>query len=141
MAGLLEQIKEKETRLAELELEARRLRAELLEVRQHMMGAVGVTPPPVNASTRGNSTAWAEAVLRRALKPLHVNDIISAIEREYHTSVRYATLVGNISRLVKKGKTFTRTGPNVFGLVEWQDHMDIDTESARLRWEAEDNQP
>lgn len=61
----------------------------------------------------------AEAVLRAHDRPMHVNEILSAIERDYQESVRYATLVGNISRLIKKGKIFERTGPNTFGLIEW----------------------
>jgi hypothetical protein len=35
------------------------------------------------------------------------------------------TLVGNVSRMIKGGKTiFVRTGPNTYGLGEWKKESD-----------------
>lgn len=131
--GLVELIREKQARLTELEAEAGKLRRELLEVRQLVVGGPSVTPAEPRKT--GNSTEWAESVLRTAQKPLHVNDIISGIEREFQVSVRYATLVGNIARLVKRGKIFERVGPNIFGLRVWNAEREDDIELQRAIWD------
>ena len=128
--SLLELIKTKQAELSAAESRVLELRREMLEAREELLkygiGALpGMVPDSVNRQ-QGNSTEWAEAVLRKSHQPMHVNEIISAIERDFGTSVRYATIVGNISRLVKKNKIFERTGPNRFGLREWHASREAD---------------
>jgi hypothetical protein len=123
--GIAEQIRDKQKRLMEIEAEAITIRRELLEAKQQLLGTVEgarFDPSPIRQGKQpsGNSTEWATSVLKVAGRPMHVNEIIAAIERDFHVTVRYATLVGNIARLVKKSRVFERTGPNVFGLVEWR---------------------
>lgn len=55
-------------------------------------------------------------VLKRAGKPLHVDEIIKQIEAEGH-KVNKTTLVGNFSRYVKAKRVFYRAAPSVFGLL------------------------
>ena len=117
------------------------IRRELLAAKQTLMGAdtahLDPTPPRQGIRAAGNSTEWAASVLRAAQQPMHVNEIISAIEREFQVSVRYATLVGNIARLVKKHKVFERTGPNRFGLLEWQTQREAEELFGREEYERE----
>jgi hypothetical protein len=116
-ADLLRLIREKQEQIAALQ-------QELDEAKKLLSGDLVEMPPPRPRSGRprgnGNSSvAWAEAILHERGKPLHVNEIIGRIERRFRQQVRYATLVGNLSRMVKNKKTFHRFGPNVYGLAEW----------------------
>src|SRR5258706_16091985 len=114
MADLIALIQEKQQRLAECESEAAQLRAELQQAKQLLLEGVHgvILGTGTVIGPMASSTDMAESVLRRIAHPLHVNEIISGIERDFHVAVRYATLVGNISRLVKRRKIFERTGPN-----------------------------
>lgn len=122
---LLALIKARRERIATLETEIEQLRAELKEATELLLAPQDAGQPgrpslaPEAKTAGGNSMEWAEGVLQDAGMPLHVNDLLSAIERKYHRKVRYATLVGNLSRAVKAGRTFRRFGPNVFGLTQW----------------------
>ena len=130
MESLLDLIRTKTAALMQAEATAIALRRELLDAKEELLkmgiGALPGMVPTVATRVAGNSTEWAADVVRKAGTSLHVNDIISGIEREYGQSVRYATLVGNISRLVKKEKIFERTGPNRFGLLEWHSSREAD---------------
>ena len=116
--------------IREKQAQIERLQAELDEARRLLFGNARATgfakqnviyatdalkPPPRSTG----SVQWTEEVLRDAKKPMHVNDIIAAINRRFGTSVQYSTLVGNLARLVKSKRTFRRYGRNVFGLLEW----------------------
>lgn len=70
-------------------------------------------PEIVSTSSVGRTVA----VLRRAGKPLHVDEIIKQIEAE-GAQVNKTTLVGNLSRYVKAKLVFYRAEPSVFGLAE-----------------------
>lgn len=126
-------IRDKQRQLSEAEALVLRLRSELTGAKQALLGDA----QPLPRRDPGSSTDMAEAVLKDIRRAMHVNDIISAIEREFHVQVRYATLVGNLSRLVSKGKTFERTGPNRFGLLEWAEQREADELFAVEEWERE----
>jgi hypothetical protein len=64
-----------------------------------------------------SSVGLTVAVLKRAGRPLHINDIIKEIEREGHT-VKKITLVGNLSRYITRNRVFYRLSPSVYGLLE-----------------------
>ncbi len=64
-----------------------------------------------------SSVGRTVTVLKRAGKPLHVDEIMKQIETEGH-KVSKGTLVGNLSRYVKAGRVFYRAAPSVFGLIE-----------------------
>lgn len=125
--NLIAAIKEKQEAIMKLQ-------GELDEARAMLDGA-GKVPRirPTRGTGRGgrpkaamtpydpNSTAGkAVSVLRDVGKPLHVGDLISHIERRGH-NVNKTTLVGNLSRWVKKRELFYRAGPNKFGLREWKE--------------------
>lgn len=139
MPGLADIIREKQRRLVEVEAEAATLRKELLEAKQALLGpdAAHLDPTPPSPKASGNSTEWAATVLRQAGRPMHVNDIISAIEREFHLSPKSATLVGNLSRLVKRGRIFERVGPNQFALLEWTAQRNAEELFGREEYERE----
>ena len=60
--------------------------------------------------------AWA--VLREAGTPLHVTDILKAIEKKKGKAPVRASLVSALARYSKKKRVFYRARPNTFGLLE-----------------------
>lgn len=58
-------------------------------------------------------------VLKRAGKPLPIDDIVREIEAEGDT-VNKTTLFGNLSRYIKDKRVFYRAAPGVYGLLEFK---------------------
>jgi len=65
---------------------------------------------------RTSNFAMAEKVLLDAGKPLHVSEIIAAIETEFGVLLDRDSLSSAIGKQIRKGKRFVRTAPNTFGL-------------------------
>jgi hypothetical protein len=136
-SDLLDLIRQKQTRITELRKELESAQSELEEAKRVLLGdgaiaahATGLAK--VGAAIAGAHLSWPEGegssvtlatrVLQRAGKPMHVEDIVREIEAQFHRRVLLDTLVGNISRMISRGKTvFVRKGPNVFGLCEWEE--------------------
>lgn len=60
---------------------------------------------------------WAAQAIRAAGRPLHARDLVKAIEHAGH-KVKFVTLVGSLSRWIKKRAVFYRASKNTFGLIE-----------------------
>ncbi len=58
----------------------------------------------------------AYEVLKNAGRPLHVNDIIDLVRERQGISLDRDSLVSAITKKVKRGEIFVRTGRNTFGL-------------------------
>lgn len=72
-----------------------------------------------DASVRpGSKVAKALAALKNNNKPMHVTEILKALGEE-ETRENRASLSGSLGAYVRDGKIFTRPGPNLFGLAEW----------------------
>jgi hypothetical protein len=67
----------------------------------------------------GTDLALARDVIRGAGHPLHVADILKALEKPA-TRMNRASLSGNLAAYVRKGEVFTRPAPNTFGLLEFK---------------------
>lgn len=65
---------------------------------------------------RTSNILMIEAVLIAAGKPLHVNDIIAAIEKEFGITLDRDSLSSAIIKQVRKEKLFVRVAPNTFGV-------------------------
>ena len=55
-------------------------------------------------------------ILSAAGEPLHVSEIIRRAEKQYGVVLDRESMVSAMSKKVKKGVMFVRTGPNIFGL-------------------------
>ena len=55
-------------------------------------------------------------ILRRAGRPLHVNEIIERIDKLHGQKVERESLVSALVKKVARGDRFVRSGKNVFGL-------------------------
>ena len=67
----------------------------------------------------GSDLAKARDLLRKEGKPLHLEELLKRMGKEVSRNSKGA-LGGNLGSYVRKGMVFTRTGPNVFGLVEFE---------------------
>lgn len=67
---------------------------------------------------RTSNFSMMEVVLKAAGKPLHVTEIIVAVEKEFGVTLDRDSLSSAIIKQVRKGKRFVRTGPNTFGLKQ-----------------------
>ena len=65
---------------------------------------------------RTSNFAMAEKVLQDAGKPLHVSEIIAAVETEFGVQLDRDSLSSALGKQIRKGKRFLRTAPNTFGL-------------------------
>jgi CMP-N-acetylneuraminic acid synthetase len=57
-------------------------------------------------------------ILLAAGSPLHVSEIIQLANEQYGVTLDRESVVSALTKKVKKGVTFVRTGPNTFGLKE-----------------------
>jgi hypothetical protein len=73
---------------------------------------------PADVIVPGSAADRAVQAIRSAGHPLHAHDLVVAIEQGSGEKVKLATLVGSLSRWVKKKQVFYRAGRNVFGLIE-----------------------
>ncbi len=65
----------------------------------------------------GSAAFLAAEAIRSAGRPLHARDLIKGIEMRGQ-KVKEPTLVGALSRWVKRKAVFYRAGKNTFGLIE-----------------------
>jgi hypothetical protein len=112
-----------QSELAALRREVEELRALLTADTMKALAGTSVVQTSASLSPRRpirttSSVGLAHRVLKTAGGPMHVDDIIKNIEHMSGASVNKQTLVSNLSRHVKSGKTFRRVGPNTFTLVE-----------------------
>ena len=75
-----------------------------------------VSAPVETGQKRTSHTVMIEAVLAAAGKPLHVSDIIAAVEKEFAITLDRDSLSSAILKQVRKEKHFVRVAPNTFGL-------------------------
>jgi uncharacterized protein YhaN len=72
------------------------------------------------AALRPNSVvARAREAILAAGKPLHISELLKALDRPVTHNTR-AALSGSLASYVRKGEIFTRPAPNTFGLVEFE---------------------
>ncbi len=115
---LLDLIKAKRLEIQTLKQQLRQLEDELDAAKRALLDD-GVQVEPTGTAG-GNSVVWTVEVMRDKGEPMHVNDALARIQHRFGQTVKYATLVSNLVRLSKEGKTFFRAGKNIYGLIEWR---------------------
>lgn len=73
----------------------------------------------------GSALAKAQDALRKAGKPLHISEILKALNEKPDKRV---SLSGSLSAYVRNGQIFTRPAPNTFGLIELNESVDVSEE-------------
>jgi len=64
----------------------------------------------------GSDVARAREAILQAGRSLHIGELVTAIGKE-NTKANRISLAGSLGAYVRKGHFFTKTGPNVFGVV------------------------
>ncbi len=85
---------------------------------------------PAQELRSGSELAKTRDILRKEGKSLHVDEILRRLGKEVNRNSK-GGLGGSLGSYVRKGLIFTKTGPNIFGLVEF--------EEPRLAQEPPDN--
>jgi hypothetical protein len=70
----------------------------------------------VSPSQRKSQMSIITDILSAVGTPLHVSEIIRRAEQQYGTKLDRESIVSALTKKVKKGVRFVRTGPNIFGL-------------------------
>lgn len=65
---------------------------------------------------RTSNIDMVEAVLKNASRPLHVSDIIAAVNEKFGIELDRDSMSSAIIKQVRKEKRFVRVAPNTFGL-------------------------
>jgi hypothetical protein len=116
-----------EGKIAEQQEKIRELEIALLQSKAYLSGLVDslkLIPGDVVESTvptlrDGSDLAKVRDILKVERKPLHVDDLLNKLGKEL-TKNNKGSLVGSLGAYVKRGAIFTRPGPNIFGLVEFE---------------------
>ena len=98
-------------------LQEEMLKAQLSVVRGYMRGkGGGSTERKTSSSKRKSQMSMITDILIEAGGPLHAMEIIGRVERKYGIKLDRESMVSALTKKVKKGTGFVRTGPNVFAL-------------------------
>ena len=57
---------------------------------------------------------------------MHIDELVKRVEEFSSQSIRKSTLVSNLSRYVRSMDTFTRHEEAIYGLVEFEDKIEIE---------------
>jgi len=75
----------------------------------------------------GSDIAKVREFLQNEGKPLHVDDLLKRLGKQVSKGTK-AALSGSLAAYVRDGKIFTKTGPNIFGLLEFAHSAPEDVE-------------
>ena len=93
------------------------LKAQLSVIRGYVRGGdVGRKERSASPSQRKSQMSMITDILSVAGMPLHVSEIIRRAAQQYGTKLDRESMVSALTKKVKKGVGFVRTGPNIFAL-------------------------
>jgi len=114
---LQKKIDKKTTEINELE-------NKLLEAKAYLQGlydSLKLLPKenvsPADDLRQGSDMAKARKAILKMGKPLHIVEILKEIGKDANKSNKLS-LAGSLSACVRKGRVFTKSAPNTFGLIE-----------------------
>jgi hypothetical protein len=116
---LLRRIERKRAEIVELETRGRLAR----EYLQALEDTLKILPKDTTGFDSaltlrpGTNLAKAREAIKKAGRPLHINELLGAIGKGTSRNER-AGLSGTLAAYVRRGEIFTRPAPNTFGLVE-----------------------
>ena len=112
-------IDKKEEELREFELRIREGKAYIQALSETLRFLPKAPAAPLNpdlALRPGTAMAKVRDAIREAGRPLHITDILKALDRPINRENR-GSIVGSLSAYVRKGEIFIKTAPNTFGLA------------------------
>ena len=123
-------IAEQEAELASLKERTMRLEVSI-EAGKKLLAlmAAATSASPESLLKGGSRVEKAYRLLVVAREPLHIGEIVRRLEIE-DTPGNRNSLVGVISRYVRRGQIFIRTAPNTFGLLAGPSDAESDEEES-----------
>ena len=79
----------------------------------------GVATAPAFALRAGSDVAKVRDILQKEGTPIHIDELLRRLGKDV-TKKTKMSLSGSLSTYVRDRKIFTKTGPNIFGLVEFE---------------------
>jgi hypothetical protein len=118
--------KKLEAKIADQQRRIAQMERETSEAKSYLSGiqdALKMLPPdgidPANATLReGSELAKVRDTLRKEGKPLHIDELLKRMGKEVNRNTK-GGLAGSVGDYAKKGRIFTKTAPNTFGLIEF----------------------
>jgi len=92
---------------------------EVAEFKLNLIARLGkeILLPNKPGRRRTSNFDMVEKVLGDAGKPLHVLEIIAAVEKEFGMQLDRDSLSSALGKQIRKGVRFNRVAPNTFGLM------------------------
>ena len=81
------------------------------------------SPKPKSKTTTGaagrrlSGMSMVEDILQREGRPLHVTDILAAVQKRFDAALDRESIVSALSKRVARQDRFMRTAPNTFALI------------------------
>ena len=114
-------IDKKEQEISGLEIQVREANAYI----QALQDSMKLLPrdPEANSESEhilreGSTLAKTRDLLRKSGRPLPISEILKLLGKPQDTKHRIS-LAGTLSGYARKGRVFTKTAPNTFGLIEF----------------------
>jgi len=96
------------------------LKAQIGVIRSYLQSVDSKGGDEIFTQDKGKSNlSIVKDILIKASSPLHVSEIIHQASGLYGVTLDRESVVSALTKKVKKGVTFIRTGPNTFGLKEY----------------------
>jgi|SRR5271169_515222 len=116
-----------ESKIADQERKIGELERQLMESRAYLAGlrdALKLHPQdgvaPAFELRPGSDLAKVRGILQAGGKPLHVDELLKQLGKESNRNTKGA-LSGSLGTYARKNVIFTRSAPNTFGLLEFED--------------------
>lgn len=117
---LEDDVREAETKLREARAYVQALNDVLKTIPKEEKDANATTlPAAVRELRHGSDVAKARDALLKAGAPLHISELLPAIGKPVNKQSR-VSLSGSLGAYARDQIIFTRTAPNTFGLIEFQ---------------------
>jgi len=121
-------IKEDEVRRLERELDQAKAYVDALRESLKLISRAS-DGTAIDTIRAGSLVDHARNAIRKAGHPLHIEKILAGMQKDNSKKNR-ASLSGSLGQYVRQGIIFTRTGPNTFGLKQFEEQMPDDIPEA-----------
>ena len=115
----------KESEVRELELRIREAQAYIQALEDSMKLLPRDAAVETDHALRPETTlAKARDAIKSAGKPLPIIDLLRALGKQADKKNR-VSLAGTLSSYARKGRVFTKTAPNTFGIIDFESTMQV----------------
>lgn len=92
-------------------------RAQLRTIRRLMLSPKSKAKTAARAGGRASGMDMVTDILQREARPLHITDILAAVQKRFGVELDRESVVSAMSKRVARQDRFMRTAPNTFALI------------------------